>query len=139
METVHVATGIIVHDERVLACRHQDGKGAPGSWEFPGGPVEPGESREEAVSRAIFEGLGIALRTRWYLDTIEADCPTSHLSMDCLVCPLDSRPEPVLREHAEVRWLGRDELLSVEWLGADASVALMLGTFWDHIFGSEHL
>ena len=139
MKTIPVVAASIYRDERILAARRSDAPEGVGGWELPGGKVEPGETSEEALRREIAEELIMDLTTMWPFDTVEHDYDTFHLSMDCLVCPVDPLQEPTLTEHSEVKWLGRDELLDVEWLPADKLVITKLGTFWDQLFATEHL
>ena len=47
------------------------------------------------------------------------------------------RPETL--EHKALRWLGRDELTSVEWLPADVEPVQQLGLAWDQLFDEMHL
>ena len=53
-----------------------------------------------------------------FIDTIEYDYPTFHLSMDCFLAEIESG-NLVLKEHEAVRWLTREELDFVDWLPAD--------------------
>ena len=55
------------------------------------------------------------------ITTIEYDYPTFHLSMDCFWCEIESGEIKLLEAEA-ARWLGKDELDSVEWLPADVRV-----------------
>lgn len=60
VKQVHVAVGVILNKNHqiLIALRPKDTHQG-GLWEFPGGKVEPGESVTEALSRELFEELGI--------------------------------------------------------------------------------
>lgn len=138
LPTVHVAAAIIQRDGLILAARRAHGMDG---WEFPGGKVEPGETSEEACRREVTEELGCKLQVMWLLDTLTYDYPEFHLVMDCFICTLAPGTEPVAKpgEHKELRWLGRDGLLGVDWLPADKGLIQTLGTAWDQIIESEPL
>ncbi len=60
MPRIHVAVGVIVgSDGRILLSRRPAHVHQGGKWEFPGGKVEPGETVAEALSRELWEELGI--------------------------------------------------------------------------------
>ena len=92
-----------------------------GMWEFPGGKIEPGESREVALKREIQEELGLDIIIENLLCTTEYDYPSFHLTMHCYLCNIASG-EIELREHKSARWLTAETLDSVEWLPADKEV-----------------
>ena len=92
-----------------------------GGWEFPGGKIDAGETPEEALVREIKEELDTVVEVNELLDTVEYDYPTFHLSMDCFWCEIVSG-DLVLKEHADAKWLTKDELDSVEWLPADVAL-----------------
>ena len=52
-----VAVGILVDDGLALVARRRPGKHLEGSWEFPGGKVQPGETCEQALRREIQEEI----------------------------------------------------------------------------------
>ena len=56
-----------------------------------------------------------------WIETIEYDYPMFHLSMDCFWCEI-IKGNLVLKEHEAAKWLGKDELDSVEWLPADVKL-----------------
>ena len=57
---VHVVAGVIRDARgRILLARRTEGRDLSGSWEFPGGKVEPGETPEAALVRELCEELGI--------------------------------------------------------------------------------
>lgn len=117
MKTVEVVAAIIIKDGRVFATQRGYGEFKDG-WEFPGGKIEPGESRKEALVREIKEELDADIRVGSLLETVEYDYPAFHLSMHCFFCELISE-DIVLKEHEDARWLSEEELGTVDWLPAD--------------------
>ncbi|HXG49916.1 MAG TPA: (deoxy)nucleoside triphosphate pyrophosphohydrolase [candidate division Zixibacteria bacterium] len=59
MKVVRVVAGIIERDGRLLVCQRRADAAFPLKWEFPGGKVEAGEDREEALRRELREELAI--------------------------------------------------------------------------------
>jgi len=57
---VHVAVGVIIHQDEILISQRKAEAHQGGLWEFPGGKVEPGESVQQALSRELQEELGIS-------------------------------------------------------------------------------
>ena len=92
-----------------------------GQWEFPGGKIEAGETSQQALIREIQEELDVKIEVGELIDTIEYDYPTFHLSMDCFLCVVVDG-EIILKEAEAARWLGKDELYSVDWLPADIAL-----------------
>ena len=90
-------------------------------WEFPGGKVEAGESREEALRREIREELDTEINIGKLLCTVEYDYPAFHLTMHCYLCSVVSGTL-VLKEHESARWLPAEALESVDWLPADLQI-----------------
>lgn len=57
---VVMAAGVLVDDGRVLlGLRHRDRSYEPGTWDLPGGHVEPEETPQQALQRELREELGI--------------------------------------------------------------------------------
>ena len=124
MKTINVVAALIVHDGRIFATQRGYGDWK-GWWEFPGGKIEPGETPEEALRREIREELDTEIQVGDRLTTIEYDYPTFRLSMDCFWCSVE-KGDLGLKEHEAARWLGRDDLDSVEWLPADVTIIDMV-------------
>ncbi len=57
---IHVVAGVLVDTQgRVLVAQRGSGKHLAGTWEFPGGKVDPGEDPRTALRRELGEELGI--------------------------------------------------------------------------------
>jgi 8-oxo-dGTP diphosphatase len=54
-----VVAALIVRDSKLLVCQRRRDDSNALQWEFPGGKVEPGESLVEALTRELFEELGV--------------------------------------------------------------------------------
>lgn len=87
-------------------------------WEFPGGKIEPGETREEAMKREIREEMATEIDVHDCLMTVEYDYPKFHLTMHCMLCSVVSG-DLTLLEHEAASWLSLKDLYSVKWLPAD--------------------
>ena len=124
MKKIEVVAAIIQREGAYFATQRGYGE-FEGMWEFPGGKIEPGESRESALKREIQEELGIDITIDNYLCTTDYDYPSFHLTMHCYLCSIVSG-EIELREHKSARWLTADLLNSVEWLPADMDVIKQL-------------
>ena len=117
MKTIEVVAAVIHKDGAYFATQRGYGE-FEGMWEFPGGKIEPGESREFAIKREIQEELGIDITIDKFICTTDYDYPSFHLTMHCYLCSVKSG-EIELREHKSARWLTTKTLDSVEWLPAD--------------------
>ena len=117
MKTIEVVAAIIRKGDKVFATQRGYGEWKDW-WEWPGGKMEPGEGREEALAREIREELDTEISVDKFLYTVEWDYPRFHLTMHCYMCSLLTEALH-LNEHEAARWLGADELRSVRWLPAD--------------------
>ena len=124
MKTIEVVAAIIYKDGAYFATQRGYGE-FEGMWEFPGGKIEPGESRESALKREIQEELCVNMTVEDFICTTDYDYPSFHLTMHCYLCSIESG-EIELREHKSARWLTVDMLDSVEWLPADLEVVELL-------------
>lgn len=124
MKRIEVVAAIIQHEGKYLATQRGYGDWR-GFWEFPGGKIELGEAREEALVREIREELRMGIAVERLLCTTEYDYPAFHLTMHCYLCHI-TEGTPQLTEHLEARWLSPEELHSVEWLLADVEAASKL-------------
>ena len=127
MKPIEVVAAIITQDGKVLCV--QRGEHAKEyislKWEFPGGKVEFGENREDALVREIQEELAAEIHELQFLMTVEHSYPDFHLTMHTYSCTLKSG-EITLREHVDMKWLAPEELNQLDWAEADVPVVKQL-------------
>lgn len=117
---IQVVAAVICDDnDRIFATQRGYGD-IKGKWEFPGGKIEPGETREEALKREIREELAAEITIEKYLEKVEWSYPKFRLTMYCYLCRLEG--EYTLKEHSAARWLSRRERMHVKWLPADRTL-----------------
>lgn len=120
MKIIEVVAAVILQNGKIFATQRGYGAYKDG-WEFPGGKIEPGETREDAVVREISEELATTIRVDQFIETVEHDYPDFHLTMHCYLCSVVCG-ELQLLEHEDARWLDATTLHSVDWLPADVEL-----------------
>lgn len=120
MKEIEVVAAIIRKGDCIFATQRGYGEWKDW-WEFPGGKMEAGETREDALRREIREELSAEISVDDFLCTVEYDYPKFRLRMHCFLCSLLSDGLS-LNEHEAAKWLQKNEMGSVKWLPADLKV-----------------
>lgn len=122
-----VVASVILREEKVLCVQRDEHEKEyiSSKWEFPGGKVEQGEDRIQALKREIREELQLEIQNIGFLTTVEHTYPDFHLVMHAYTCEIFSG-EPVLTEHADMKWLPVDKLDQLDWAAADIPIVKFL-------------
>lgn len=113
-----VVAALIWEGDKFLACQRPAHKARGLLWEFVGGKVEPGESRERALIRECREELDIEVTPGEVFLEVDHVYPdlTIHLTLFHAVI---ARGEPRLLEHNALRWITVGEIPELEFCPAD--------------------
>ena len=120
---LNIVCAVVRKDDKYL-CMQRLRKGPDyiaEKWEFPGGKMEEGEDREEALIREIKEELDAQINIEKYFTTVEYDYKSFYLIMHCFICNLIDENISLL-EHSNAVWLDKNELGKLDWLPADIEV-----------------
>lgn len=117
MKEIKVVAAIIQKENKILATKRGYGEFI-NMWEFPGGKIEPGETKEEALIRKIKEELNIEINVDKFAIDIEYQYPNFYLFMSCFMCSIKEGSIELL-EHNDGKWITKEELNTLNWLPAD--------------------
>ena len=117
MKEIKVVAAIIQKENKILATKRGYGEFI-NMWEFPGGKIESGETKEQALVREIKEELNIEIRVDKFAIDIEYQYPNFYLFMSCFMCSIKEGSIELL-EHNDGKWITKEELNTLNWLPAD--------------------
>ena len=116
-----VVAALIWQEGRFLICQRPAHKARGLLWEFVGGKVEPGESREEALIRECREELAVTLTVGdLFMDVVHVYPDlTVHLS---LYHAAIKQGVPQKLEHNDIRWITPAEIPQYAFCPADKTI-----------------
>lgn len=115
---IEVVAAFIQDGERFLACQRPARKARGLQWEFPGGKVEAGESREEAIVRECREELAVTLRPLGSVTDVIYHYPDITVHLTLIRAEIaDGMPQKL--EHNDIRWLTLKEAKEYPFCPAD--------------------
>lgn len=122
---MEVVAALIWQGERFLACQRPPHKARGLLWEFVGGKVEPGETREQALIRECREELDVTVRVGGIFMELVHEYPdlTVHLT---LFHAGIAEGTPRLLEHQALRWLTMEEMDQYPFCPADQAILARL-------------
>lgn len=116
-----VVAALILRGERFLICQRPAHKARGLLWEFVGGKVEPGETREAALIRECREELAVTVSVGAPYMTVEHTYPDLTVRLTLFRAAIVDG-EPQLLEHNALRWVTADGLDQVEFCPADVEI-----------------
>jgi len=124
-----VAAAIIINNGEILCMQRDKSKYDYISYkyEFPGGKIENGESRVQALMRELMEEMDfhVFIEPEDYFMTVEYEYPDFAITMHSYICKVQSR-EFKRKEHISHVWLKPSELDTLDWAAADLPIVKRL-------------
>ena len=116
-----VVAALIWQGDRFLACQRPAHKARGLLWEFVGGKVEPGETKEQALIRECREELDVNISVGTVFMEVVHEYPdlTVHLTLFNAVIS-DGVPKKL--EHNDIRWITPAEVKSYAFCPADQEI-----------------
>lgn len=111
MKRVHIVAGVIFNADKsqIFITKRPADRHKGGYWEFPGGKVEAGEEAHDAMSRELFEEIGISVVEQITYQQLEYDYPDKSLKFDFILVT-EFEHEPYGKEGQEGKWVAVADL-----------------------------
>ena len=116
-----VVAALIWDGSRFMACQRPAHKARGLKWEFVGGKVEPGETKQQALIRECREELAVTVTVGDVFMEVDHVYPdlTVHLT---LFHAAIAEGTPQKLEHNDIRWITVDEIDQYEFCPADEEI-----------------
>jgi len=116
-----VVAALIWDGPRFLACQRPAHKARGLLWEFVGGKVEPGESREQALIRECKEELDVTVSVGDVFLQVLHEYPDLTVRLT-LFHAVIAEGTPKLLEHNDLRWITVEEIDNYAFCPADEEI-----------------
>ena len=126
-----VVAALIWDQDRFLACQRPAHKARGLLWEFVGGKVEPGETKEEALIRECKEELDVTISVSEPFMELVHVYPDLTVELTLFHATIrEGTPQKL--EHNDIRWLRVAEIDDYIFCPADEEILKKLKTEYDH-------
>ncbi|MCD8417124.1 (deoxy)nucleoside triphosphate pyrophosphohydrolase [Tenacibaculum finnmarkense genomovar finnmarkense] len=127
MKKVEVVAAIIIHNDLIFCAQRGENKLTyiSNKFEFPGGKIESGETKKEALKRELIEELNITPEINNLYLTVNHTYPDFELTMHSFICKVNST-DITLNEHISGQWLSKEKLSNLDWAAADLPIVKKL-------------
>ena len=121
MNITEVVAALIWDGNKFMICQRPAHKARALLWEFVGGKVEPGETKEQALVRECQEELAVSLSVGdVFMDVIhEYPDITVHLT---LFNSKIAEGIPQMLEHNDIKWITPAEIPNYDFCPADEEI-----------------
>lgn len=116
-----VVAALIRDKDKFMICQRPAHKARGLLWEFVGGKVEPGETKEQALIRECQEELAVTLSIGDVFMDVVHEYPdlTVHLTLFNAAI-LEGIPKKL--EHNDIKWITPSEISNYEFCPADVEI-----------------
>lgn len=118
---VEVVAALIWDNDKFLICRRPANKARGLLWEFVGGKVEKGETKEQALIRECREELAITVEPHEVFMEVMHEYPDITVRLTLFDCAI-LRGQPQLLEHNDMKWITPAEITDYDFCPADEEI-----------------
>lgn len=120
---VDVVAAIVQNDRNeVLIAKRRPEKRLGGFWEFPGGKLEEGETKEEALKREIYEELNLKIMVKREFMSNICSYEFGIINLHAFICELNCSNEIISTDHDVIIWVNVEQLKDYNFAPADVPI-----------------
>ena len=116
-----VVAALIWEGDTFMICQRPAHKARGLLWEFAGGKVEPGETKEQALVRECREELAVTLQVGEVFMELTHQYPDLTVRLT-LFCASIQEGTPKMLEHKDIRWITVGEIDQYPFCPADKEI-----------------
>jgi 8-oxo-dGTP diphosphatase len=116
--TIYVVSAAIERDGAYLITQRLEKAVFPMLWEFPGGKMEDGESKEDALVRELNYRLGIKAKVSGLLSETKRSYPNYDICLYLMACDIGDQT-PTAISVRDLRWVPSEEMGDYDFVPAD--------------------
>lgn len=120
-KVTEVVAALIWDGDKFLICQRPAHKVRGLQWEFVGGKVEPGETKEQALVRECREELAVTLSVGEVFMETDHEYPDLNVHLTLFNAAI-SEGTPRMLEHNDIRWITVGEIPQYEFCPADEAI-----------------
>lgn len=130
MKITEVVAALIWDKDKFMICQRPAHKARALLWEFVGGKVEPGETKEQALIRECQEELAVTLTVDDVFVDVVHEYPdiTVHLT---LFNATIAKGVPQKLEHNDIKWITPSEIPNYDFCPADEEILKRITEAYD--------
>ena len=121
MKVTEVVAALIWRDKKFMICQRPANKARALLWEFVGGKVEPGETKEYALIRECKEELNILLSVGDVFMEVVHEYPDLAVHLTLFNATI-AEGEPQKLEHSDIQWITPSEIPNYDFCSADEEI-----------------
>lgn len=118
---VEVVAALIWNEDKFLICQRPAHKARGLLWEFVGGKVEKGETKEQALMRECKEELAITVEPHDIFMEVSHEYSDITVHLTLFHCSI-TRGRPQLLEHEDMKWITATEIPDYDFCPADKEI-----------------
>ena len=121
MKITEVVAALIWNGDKFMICQRPANKARALLWEFVGGKVESGETKEQALIRECKEELDILLSVGDVFMDVVHEYPDIVVHLTLFNATI-AEGEPHKLEHNDIQWITPREISNYEFCPADEEI-----------------